>query len=218
MSKKEIFKKLRKILREGDVEAVKPLMEELEEAGVDPMKAIDVCTDEMRRIGKGFERGELYLPDVMVAAEVMREIASALMPKLKRERKFLGRIVIGTVQGDIHDLGKNIVAALLEAEGFQVFNLGKDVPAKVFVERARKVNADIVGASALMTTTMLEQRKLAEEIRKAKLKVKYIVGGAPVTDEWAEKVGADARGEDALDAVTKVKWLLGNSNPEKFKA
>jgi len=205
--KEEVFSRLRRILRDGDVEAVKPLMEELKR--VNPMEVLDVCTDEMRKIGKEFERGDLYLPDVMVAAEVMREIASTLTPKLKRKRKFLGRVVIGTVQGDIHDLGKNIVAALLEAEGFQVFNLGKDVPAKVFVREARRVNADVVGASALMTTTMLEQQRLAEEIRKAKLKAKYIVGGAPVTDEWAEKIGADARGEDALDAVVKVKKLLG---------
>ena len=207
--KEEVFSRLRRVLRDGDVEAVKPLMEELKRVKVNPMEVLDICTDEMRRIGKEFERGGLYLPDVMVAAEVMREIASALMPKLKRKRKFLGKVVIGTVQGDIHDLGKNIVAALLEAEGFQVFNLGKDVPAKVFVREARKVGADVVGSSVLMTTTMLEQQRLAEEIRKAKLKAKYIIGGAPVTDEWAEKIGADARGEDALDAVVKVKKLIG---------
>jgi len=170
--KEEVFSRLRRILRDGDVEAVKPLMEELKR--VNPMEVLDVCTDEMRKIGKEFERGGLYLPDVMVAAEVMREIASTLTPKLKRKRKFLGRVVIGTVQGDIHDLGKNIVAALLEAEGFQVFNLGKDVPAKVFVREARKVGADVVGSSVLMTTTMLEQQRLAEEIRKAKLKAKYL--------------------------------------------
>jgi methylmalonyl-CoA mutase cobalamin-binding domain/chain len=123
----------------------------------------------------------------------------------------IGKIVIGTVQGDIHDIGKSIVAAMLKATGFEVQDLGVDVSPEKFVDAVKKYNPQVVGMSALLTTSMLEQRKVLEELRAAGLrdKVKVMVGGAPVTKAWANEIGADAYGEDAFEAVTRSKLLVG---------
>jgi corrinoid protein of di/trimethylamine methyltransferase len=212
VEKDEILKKLCAVIREGDVDAAKSLAEEIIQSSIDPLEAINASTDEMRRIGEAFQKGELYLPHVMMAADALRAVILLLTPRLQagKERKYLGKVVIGTVAGDVHDLGKDIVAVMLEAAGFQVFNLGRDVSAKAFIDKTSEVGADIIGASALMTTTLIEQKVLAEELRKSGLKdkVRYMVGGAPVTDKWVELIGADARGEDAVDAVAKAKAFL----------
>ncbi|WP_309493518.1 B12-binding domain-containing protein [Candidatus Hecatella orcuttiae] len=210
--KEEILRKLCAAIREGDVEATKAVVNKILESDIDALAAIDASTEEMRKIGEAFQKGELYLPHVMMAADALREAIVMLTPKLQagKERKYLGKVVIATVLGDVHDLGKDIVAVMMEAAGFQVFNLGRDIPAKTIVDKAKEVNADIVGASALMTTTMPEQKTLAEELKKAGIrdKVVYMVGGAPVTADWVKVIGADARGEDAVDAVNKAKELL----------
>jgi len=212
MSEEELFSRLRKCLREGDTDAGKAVCQEMIKANTDPLKAINTCSDEMRKIGDDFEKGKLYLPHLMMAAGVMKEIVTTLTPLLPSgKKKSIGTIVIGTVAGDVHDLGKDIVAVMLEAAGFDVINIGRDVPASKFAEKAKEVDAAVVGASALMTTTMLELKTLAEELQKTGLrnKLKFIVGGAPISEEWAKAIGADARGEDAIDAVSKVRMLLG---------
>jgi len=126
----------------------------------------------------------------------------------------LGKVVIGTVAGDIHEIGKSLVATMLSANGFQVFDLGVDVPVSTFVEKAREVEADIVGLSALLTTTMLNQRRVIESFQEAGLreKVKVIVGGAPVSQSWAEEIGADGYSENAVGAVALAKELMGKGS------
>lgn len=136
-------------------------------------------------------------------------ICEAAFPKgTIREKK---KVVMGTVEGDIHDIGKSIVVAFLTANGFEVYDLGRDAPPEKFVEKAKEVTADVIGASALLTTTMETQRKVVEAIKEAGLKgkVKVIVGGAPASEEWAKKIGADAYGENATEAVVKIKQLTG---------
>jgi len=152
------------------------------------------------------------LPELILAADAMKAgtaVCEAALPKgtIKEKKK----VVIGTVEGDIHDIGKSIVASFLAANGFEVHDIGRDAPAEKFVETAREAKADVVGASALLTTTMEQQKKIVEALKEAGLrdKVKIIVGGAPTSQEWAEQIGADAYAENAAEAVAKVKQLTG---------
>jgi trimethylamine corrinoid protein len=140
---------------------------------------------------------------------VATEVINAAIPKSAQQKK--GKIVIGTVEGDIHDIGKTIVVSLLKANGFEVYDLGRDIPTDKFIEKADEVGADIIGTSALLTTTMEGQRKLEAALKSKGLKGKYktMVGGAPVTQRWADRIGADAYAEDAGEAVKKAKQLLG---------
>jgi trimethylamine corrinoid protein len=142
---------------------------------------------------------------------IATEIINAAIPAGKQQKK--GKIIIGTVEGDIHDIGKTIVVSLLKANGFEVYDLGRDIPTEKFLEKADEVGADIIGTSALLTTTMEGQKKLELALKKAGLKGKYktMVGGAPVTQRWADRIGADAYAEDAGEAVKKAKQLLGLS-------
>jgi trimethylamine corrinoid protein len=146
------------------------------------------------------------------AAEAMRvatEVINAAIPAGEQKKK--GKIVIGTVEGDIHDIGKTIVVSLMKANGFDVYDLGRDIPTEKFIETAEEVGADIIGTSALLTTTMEGQRKLEAALKGKGLKgkIKTMVGGAPVTQRWADRIGADAYAEDATDGVRKAKQLLG---------
>ena len=141
-------------------------------------------------------------------------LVDLLEPEMERrgtQRQMLGKVVLGTVKGDIHEIGKNLVATMLSASGFEIFDLGVDVPFEKFAEKAREVNADIVGVSALLTTTMVGQKAVIEALDDLGLrpKVKVMVGGAPVTKSWAEEIGADGFSEDAMGAVTLAKKLLG---------
>jgi methylmalonyl-CoA mutase cobalamin-binding domain/chain len=149
-----------------------------------------------------------------MAGEAMKTAVSVLEPEMAKrgsERKMLGTVVIGTIEGDIHDIGKTLVGTMLSASGFKVFDLGVDVPVMTLVEKARLENADIVGVSALLTTTMVKQRDVIEALDDMGMrpKVKVMVGGAPVTRTWADEIGADAFSEDAVGAVTVAKQLLG---------
>jgi methylmalonyl-CoA mutase cobalamin-binding domain/chain len=151
---------------------------------------------------------------MMLAARAMKAAVAVLEPEMTRRasrRAVLGRVVIGTVKGDIHEIGKNLVAMMLTASGFEVHDLGVDVPFERFVEKATEVGADIVGVSALLTTTMTGQRTVVEQLAAAGLRpgVKVIVGGAPVTSSWASEIGADGYSEDAVGAVALAKQLMG---------
>ena len=146
--------------------------------------------------------------DNRVAARIAKaEFLEPEILKRKSERKVLGKVVLGTVAGDIHDIGKNIVASLLIAAGFEVYDLGTDVPVEKFIEKAKEVKADVIGASALLTTTMLVQKDLADAIKRSGLDVKYIIGGAAVSPQWAEEIGA-AYAQDASSAVEVIKNLI----------
>ncbi len=155
----------------------------------------------------------------MIAAEIFKENIDELKPLLINKRiknKIIGKVLIGTVKGDLHDLGKNLVAMMLSINGFEVIDLGKDVPTELFIEKIKEHNPDIICLSALMSTTMLEQKNIIKEIEASGLrnKVKVIVGGAPVTKEWAEEIGADGYAENAIEAVKIIKELLNKKGLE----
>ncbi len=166
----------------------------------------------MNEVGVLFERGKLFLPHVMMAADAMTAGVSLLeadMPAGDRGKK-LGVIVNGTVEGDVHDIGKSIVSTMLQSAGFEVHDIGRDVPIRNFVEKAKETGANMVGLSALMTTTLPGQKEVIDLLKEEGLreKVKVMIGGAPATQAWAEKIGADCYAENASEAVTKAKELL----------
>ncbi len=166
----------------------------------------------IRKVGDQFDEGEVYLPELMLAAAAMEaamEICNAALPEGESETR--GVVVIGTVEGDVHDIGKAIVSAYLRANGYDVHDLGRDVPVDAFVDKAEEVNADIIGASALLTATMRKQAEILAELddRGIRDKYKFIVGGAPCTQEYADSIGADAYAADASDGVKKIEKLLG---------
>jgi corrinoid protein of di/trimethylamine methyltransferase len=183
-------------------------------AGVDPLEAIDRgFKPGMDVVGEGFARGELFIPDLMMSGEAMKAAIATLEPELlkrKQQRQVLGKVVIGTVQGDIHEIGKTLVATMLSASGFEVHDLGVDVPAAQFVDKVREVEADVLGLSALLTTTILHQETIIDHLKEAGLreKVKVIIGGVPASPEWAEEIGADAYAENANEAVAVVRQLV----------
>jgi methylmalonyl-CoA mutase cobalamin-binding domain/chain len=167
----------------------------------------------MNRVGELFESGEYYLPDLIIGGEAMKFALEVLEPALVEgtARQVLGHVVLGTVEGDLHEIGKTLVGTLLTANGFQVTDIGIDKSASDFVTAVKETGANVVGASALLTTTMPQQEKIIEALREAGLRerVKVMVGGAPVTAGWAEKVGADGYAEDAISAVGLAKTLVG---------
>ncbi len=213
MNSSDLLSKLRKAVIDGNAELAEEITRKLIELNVDVKKILEeALIPAMDEVGRLFEEGEYFIPELMLSAEAFKasfEILKDLIPK--SEAKAKATIVIGTVRGDIHELGKNLVATMLRAAGFEVIDLGVDVPPEKFIEAVKKYNAKVLGLSALMTTTMIEQRKVIEALMKEGLrgKVKVIVGGAPVTEEWAKQIGANAYGRDAYDAVRKVKQLLG---------
>ncbi len=164
----------------------------------------------IQEVGDLFESGEVFLPELMMAADAMAgatEVTNAALEAGEAESK--GTVVIGTVQGDVHDIGKAIVIAYLKANGYEVTDLGRDVAAATFISKATELNADIIGMSALLTTTMEEQRKVIKTVKEQGLPFKTVVGGAPCTQRWADQIGADAYAEDANDGVKKMDALLG---------
>ena len=179
--------------------------------GIDPKDIINALREGMDKIGKMFEKGEAFIADLVIAADIFKKAVEIIKPHLKVVERGKGRVVIGTVEGGIHDIGKNLVALMLEISGYEVIDLGVDVSADKFAEAIEKYNPDVIGMSALMTTTMLNQKKIIEELKKRGLRnrVKIIVGGAPTTEAWAREIGADAWGSDCFDAVKKVRELLG---------
>lgn len=185
------------------------------EKGVNALDIVNALTVVLREVGDKFQAGDLFLAELVAIAEnVKTAISEILEPELRRiggERKALGKVVIGTVHGDIHDIGKNIVASMLFAAGFEVHDLGKDVPVEEFIRKVKEVNANIIAMSALLSTTLPVQREVIEMLGREGLrgKVKVMVGGAPVTKEWAEEIGADGYGEDAIEAVKVAKTLVG---------
>jgi trimethylamine corrinoid protein len=215
MSKEEIFKAAQQAINEYNANAAKEAAQRGLAEGIDPMELMSRgFIPGISQVGDNFAQGTCFLPELIQAAEAMRiatEIINAAIPAGKQQKK--GKIIIGTVEGDIHDIGKTIVVSLLKANGFEVYDLGRDIPTEKFLEKADEVGADIIGTSALLTTTMEGQKKLELALKKAGLKGKYktMVGGAPVTQRWADRIGADAYAEDAGEAVKKAKQLLGLS-------
>ena len=210
----DLFESMKQSVIDGDEERSAELAQQALAQGIDPLVAINTgFVLGINYVGEQFGAGEMFLPDLMLAAEAMKAAVAVLEPEMTRrgtQREVLGRVVLGTVKGDIHEIGKNLVATMLSASGFEVHDLGVDVPFQKFAEKAREVRADIVGVSALLTTTMSGQKNVIEALDDMGLRpqVKVIVGGAPVTHSWAQEIGADGYSEDAMGAVALAKQLM----------
>jgi len=199
-----------KAVETGNQDEGKKLARELMDKGSDPLKVIEALTEIMGRIGDRFARLEIFLPEMMMAGEAMAEVVAILQPHLKEggggEPK--GKIVLGTVKGDLHEIGKNIVGLMLESNFYEVKDLGVDVDTMTFIKEAESWGADVIGASSLMSTTMPHQKEiidiLSDEGKRANYKV--VIGGAPTTKEWSEEIGADLYCPDAGSAAK----LIGN--------
>ncbi len=211
----ELFQTMAQSIIDGEEKEAARLAQQVIKQNINPLDAINKgFVVGVNHVGDGFARGEMFLPDLVLAGESMKAVASILKPEMAKrgtEWQMLGTVVIGTVEGDIHDIGKTLVATMLSTSGFQVYDLGVDVPVETFVEKANEVNADIVGLSALLTTTMAKQRSVIEALEKAGLRpqVKVMIGGAPVTRSWVEEIGADGYSEDAIGATAIAKQLVG---------
>jgi corrinoid protein of di/trimethylamine methyltransferase len=216
----DLLKEMAKAVEEGDEVRTVALAKEALEKGFDPTEAIEKGFAEgMKEVGRRFEKLEIYLPDVIIAADAMTAGVAVLRESLLLRRGDVSpkTIVLGTIQGDVHDIGKNIVKIMLESNGFKVHDLGRDVPVLEFIEKVKELNPDIIGVSALMTTTMVHMPKLIEALKENGLreKVKVMVGGAPVLPNWAKAIGADGYGESATEAVREARRLFGLMKEEE---
>ena len=210
----EVLKKLFDAVLEGDVEGVKTNLQAALDAKLDPTVILnDGMIAAMREVGTRFEEGDYYVPEMLIAARAMQSGMAILKPYLlQADRKSSGKVVIGTVKGDLHDIGKNLVALMLEGAGFEIKDLGVDVPIEDFIRVVQEEKPDIVAMSALLTTTMPMMKQTIDAFEAAGLrdKVKFIVGGAPVTETYANQIGADGFSSDASRAVNMAKSLVGS--------
>ena len=210
----ELFRRMAQSVIDGEDEEAAALARAALEKGIDPLAAInDGFTAGMDVVSERYSSGEYFLPDLIMGGEAMKAALAVLEPVLAasgQQREVLGTIVLGTVKGDIHEIGKALVGSMLSANGFRVYDLGIDVESNTFVVKAQEHNADIVALSALLTTTMLLQRDVIELLAEAGLgeRVKVMVGGSPVTQGWADQIGADGFAEDAANAVVAAKRLM----------
>jgi len=211
-----IEEKVKELVIEWNEEELKELCRNtLEAKEATPAELLKIIGKVMQFIGKQFEDEEIFLPDLVGSANVVKNtIDEILDPAIKasgESKETLGKIVIGTVEGDVHSIGKDLVGSFLFSNGFEIFNLGEEVPASKFVDKAEEVDAQIIGLSSLLTMSMGFQREVIEELKNRGLRNKYkvILGGSPTSNEWAEEIGADGWADDAIEAVTLVKKLLG---------
>ncbi len=215
MQNEDLFKEMAQSITDGEAEKAAELAKKSITMGVDPLEAINLgFVSGVNFVGDQFSCGNMFLPELVMAGEAMKAAVAVLEPELQKrgtERKMLGKVVLCTVEGDIHEIGKTLVGTMLSATGFQVFDMGVDVPVMKVVEKAREVGADIVAMSALLTTTMVHQKDVIEALEDVGLrsKVKVMVGGAPVTQEWVKQISADGYSEDAIGAARVAKQLLG---------
>lgn len=211
----DIYSQMKAAVVAGEPEDAARLAAEAVAAGIHPLDALNRgFVPGMDEVGEQYSCGDMFLPELVLAAEAMKSAVAVLEPELARTgtaRQVLGRVVIGTVAGDMHDIGKTLVATMLSANGFEVHDLGVNVPAQAFIDKARQVNASIIAMSALLTTTMVQQREFLRAFDAAGLRpgVKVMVGGAPVTRGWASEIGADGYSPDAISAVAAARQLVG---------
>lgn len=211
----ELYKQMAQSIIDGDADVSVELAQKVVEINMHPLEAITKgFVVGVNYIGDQFGKGEAFLPELVMAGEAMKAAVAVLEPELKKlgsAREMLGKVVLATVEGDIHEIGKTLVGTMLSASGFEVFDLGVDQPADKIIGKALEVNAQIIGMSALLTTTMVRQREVIEELDKEGLRprIKVMVGGAPITRDWFEKIKADGYSEDAVGAVKIAKGLVG---------
>jgi corrinoid protein of di/trimethylamine methyltransferase len=211
----DLFKKMSQSILDGDSDTAVTLAKQAIEIGVDPLEAISKgFVLGVNQVGENFASGQAFLPELVMAGEAMKAAVATLEPEMQKRgttRQVYGKVVLATVEGDIHEIGKTLVGTMLSASGFQVYDLGVDVPSAKIIEKVKEVDADLVGLSALLTTTMVKQKEVINELDKLGLrrKVKVMVGGAPVTRDWVQKIEADGYSEDAIGAVGLAKQLVG---------
>jgi corrinoid protein of di/trimethylamine methyltransferase len=210
----ELLRAMAQSIIDGEAEVAAELAKQSIEAGVDPLEAITKgYVAGVNEVGDSYACGNVFLPELVMAGEAMKAAIVVLEPELKKKgatREILGKVVLATVEGDIHEIGKSLVGTMLTAAGFEVHDLGVNVPAENIIAKAEEVGADIVGLSALLTTTMVRQREVIEAMDKKGLrnKTRVMVGGAPVTKDWVQKIEADGYSEDAVGAVNMAKSLM----------
>lgn len=213
----DLLTQLTNSLVDGDPDATFSLTQQALQSGMEPMEIIRKgLMPGMDIVGEKFSSGEYFLPDLIIAADGMQKAMDLLEPELqvrKQSVESAGIVVLGTVKGDIHEIGKSLVATMLSANGFKVHDLGVDVPVVKFVDKVKETGASLVGMSALLTTTMTMQREVIKALSEAGLRdqVKVMVGGAPVTRSWAQEIGADGYAEDAMGAVQVARQLVGQA-------
>jgi corrinoid protein of di/trimethylamine methyltransferase len=211
----DLFKRMAQAVIDGDDEEAAALAQQAVDQGRDPLEAINKgFSAGMDVVGELYASGEYFLPDLILGGEAMKAALAVLEPALKaagESREVLGNVVLGSVKGDIHEIGKSLVGSMLAAGGFEVYDLGIDITSAEFVAKVQEHNADILALSALLTTTMLHQREVIELLVESGLRdrVKVMVGGSPVTQGWADQIGADGYAEDASTAVVVAKKLMG---------
>lgn len=210
-----IEEEIKSLVADWDKEGLKQLCKSLlNNSEASPEKLLKIIGDIMKFIGDQYENEEIFLPDLIGAADTVKEaIDEVLDPAIRKkggEKETLGKIVIGTVESDVHSIGKDLVASFLFANGFEVFNLGVEVTAEEFISKAEEVRAQVIGLSSLLTMSMDFQRQVIEELQKRGLRNKYkvIVGGAPTSEDWAQQIGADGWADDAIEAVELMKNLI----------
>ncbi len=207
-----MLKKLSDAVDAGDTEKAQNAAKESLAKGVPPLKAIlNGLAEGMRIVGEKYERQEYFLPDMLSSADAMYAGLDILTPQIPASEKTTkGKVLLGVVEGDVHDIGKNIVKIMLTASGYEVVDLGKDVPTPEFINKAKSEGAQILAMSTLMTPTLMNMKAVEDKLKEAGLKgkVKTIIGGGSVSEEWRAKIGSDAYGKDSTEAVNKVKQLI----------
>lgn len=197
----------------GNINLAEELAHKVVKEKMDVNTAIDSFSFAIREAGDLFEEGEFFLPELMRSAEAMKAAMVIIKPLLDegKEDRFLGKVVIGTIEGDIHDIGKTLVSSMLAAEGFEVHDLGADVPVETFIDKAIETDANLICISALLTTTMVGQKKLIDQLNERGIRdrFKVLIGGAPISKNWVDEIGADGSAENAVSAVKLAKKVLG---------
>ena len=217
MAAESLYRSIREAVVAGDKAKARELANEAVSLGLDLNEVINKgFIPGIQTVGELWAMGEYFLPELISSAECMKASMDILQAEMTRTRipyKSSGKVVIGTVEGDIHDIGKNLVAAMLQANGFEVFDLGANVKMTKFIEKAEAEGADLICLSALLTTTMLNQRKFLEMLREKGLRTKFkvMVGGAPASRKWADDIGADGYAENAAMAVKSALTLMGRT-------
>lgn len=215
--KKGILTEIAGCITNFDIQNIRKLVRKAVKLGLSPLEIITRgMAKGMDTVGRLYEKGEYFLPELVMAGNAMRAGMEVLEPYFKTREKaeFAGKVIIGTVQGDLHDLGKNLVTTMLTSAGFKIYDLGTDVPPEKFVRETRKVQPDIVAMSALLLATMPVMKEVVDALKEAGLRdeIKIMVGGRPVTQEYADEIGADGYAKDAIEAVQKAKELLKNNS------